>query len=74
MKKWIFTELVGVRSDSETYRLIQKVARAHGISDCSFVRLCVKRELARLSFLPDEEKKALEVVNDKKYTTKKKEQ
>jgi hypothetical protein len=67
MSKTILTELIGVRFDQTTYKLIQKVAAAQGIGACDFVRRSVKRELARLSFLPDEEKKALEIeVNETK--------
>lgn len=62
MDKGRLTELIGVRFDPTTHELIEKVAKAQGIGACDFVRISVKRELARLSFLPEEEKKALEVV------------
>lgn len=61
MCEHMLTENMGVRFDPHTYELIKKVAAAQGIGGCDFVRVSVKRELARLSFLPDEEKKALEV-------------
>jgi uncharacterized protein (DUF1778 family) len=64
MSKNMLTELVGVRLDTTTYDLIQKVAAAQGIGACDFIRKSVRRELARLSFLPMEEKKALEVMGD----------
>ncbi|MEM3550824.1 MAG: hypothetical protein QXV01_07015 [Candidatus Bathyarchaeia archaeon] len=40
-------------------QLIKKVAKARGEDLSDFVRRAVKRELARLSYLSDEEKKAL---------------
>jgi hypothetical protein len=55
------TEVVGVRFDEETYNLIVKVSQAQGIDLSDFIRRTTRRELARLSFLPEEEKKALEV-------------
>lgn len=60
MRENMLTELMGVRFDPNTYELIQKVSGAQGIGACDFVRIAVRRELARLSFLPAEEKKALE--------------
>jgi hypothetical protein len=58
----MLTELMGIRFDPDTFVLIQKVAVAQGIGACDFVRLSVGRELARLQFLFNEEKKALEVA------------
>lgn len=55
------TEVVGTRFDEKTYELVKKVSEAQGIDACDFIRMAVKRELARLSFLPAEQKKALEV-------------
>lgn len=62
MREHILTENMGVRFAPGTYELIKKVAILQGVGPCDFVRVSVKRELARLSFLPDEEKKAVEVV------------
>ena len=45
--------------DEKEIQLIKKVARARGEDLSDFVRRAVKRELARLSYLTDEEKKAL---------------
>ncbi len=45
--------------DEKEIQLIKKVARARGEDLSDFVRRAVKRELARLSYLSDEEKKAL---------------
>ena len=58
------TRVVGTRFNEETYDLVKKVAHAQGIDACDFIRRSVRRELARLSFLPLEEKKALEVTGD----------
>jgi len=53
--------VLGIRFDEETYRLIELVAESQGIDKSDFVRRAVRKELARLSFLPEEQKKALEV-------------
>jgi uncharacterized protein (DUF1778 family) len=50
-----------VRLDEETYQIVRRVSEARGEKMSVFVRRAVLRELARLSFLPEEEKKALEV-------------
>ena len=60
MKK-VLTEIIGVRFDPGTYQLIRTVAQAQGVDSCDFIRVSVKRELARLSFLSEVETKALYV-------------
>jgi uncharacterized protein (DUF1778 family) len=50
-----------IRFDSELYELLKKVADARGESVSTFVRRAVLRELARLSYLDEERKKALEL-------------
>lgn len=45
--------------DENEVQLIKKVARARGEDVSDFVRRAVKRELARLSYLSEEERKAL---------------
>jgi uncharacterized protein (DUF1778 family) len=50
-----------IRFDSELYGLLKKVADARGESVSTFVRRAVLRELARLSYLDEERKKALEL-------------
>jgi hypothetical protein len=52
-------KIVGVRFETSDKLLLEKVARARGGNVSDFVRLAVRRELARLSFFTDEEKKAL---------------
>ncbi len=42
--------------------MLRKVSEARGEDMSDFVRRAIKRELARLSFLPEEEKKALGVI------------
>ena len=66
MRAQKFTEFVSVRLDPPTYALVHKVAEAQGVVVSDFIRRAVKRELARLSFLPSEEKRALEVVEIEK--------
>ena len=53
----MLTELIGVRFDLSTYLLIQKVAEVQGIGGCDFVRWSVKRELAELGVIPDDERR-----------------
>lgn len=57
-------KFVGVRFDRATHELVKQVTIAQGIDISDFIRNSVRRELARLSFLPEEDKKALEVTND----------
>ena len=57
MAKKMLTELIGVRFDLSTYQLIQKVAEVQGIGGCDFVRWSVKRELAELGVLSDDERR-----------------
>jgi hypothetical protein len=55
----MLTELIGVRFDLGTYQLIQKVAEVQGIGSCDFVRWAVRRELAELGVLPDDERRLI---------------
>jgi len=55
------TELIGVKFDPGTFKLIKEVADLQGVGACDFIRLATRRELARLGYLPDEERKALGV-------------
>ena len=57
MGKVKLSELVGIRLDPSTYELIQKVAEVQGIGACDFVRWSVKRELAELGVIPDDERR-----------------
>ena len=49
---------IGARVEPELKALIEKVAKERGMNVSDFIRFLVKRELARLSFLPEETKKA----------------
>lgn len=51
--------VIYARMDENEVQLIKKVARARGEDVSDFVRRAVKRELARLSYLSEEERKAL---------------
>ena len=53
----MLSEMMGIRFDPSTYELIQKVAEAQGIGGCDFVRWAVKRELAELGVIPDDERR-----------------
>ncbi len=56
--------IISVRFQVSDVDLLKKVANSRGENVSDFVRLSVKKEFARLSFLSDEEKKALEVTNE----------
>ncbi|MCK4482756.1 ribbon-helix-helix protein, CopG family [Candidatus Bathyarchaeota archaeon] len=51
--------VIGIRLPEELYKKLENVSRARGESASSFARRAIKSELGRLSFLTDEEKKAL---------------
>lgn len=55
-------KFIGAKFQDGDIELIRKIRKARGEDVSDFVRRSVKKELARLSFLSDEEKKALEVL------------
>lgn len=55
---------LGVRMEEEDKNLLKKVCKARGEDVSDFVRRAVKKELASLSYLTPEEKKALGVTGD----------
>ena len=50
---------IGVRITPEDRALLAKVCKARGEDISDFVRRSIRKELASLSFLPAEDKKAL---------------
>jgi uncharacterized protein (DUF1778 family) len=54
--------VISARMPKQDTELIKKVAKARGEDLSDFVRRAVYRELASLSFLSDEQKKALGIV------------
>ena len=58
--------IVFARMSAEDIELLKKVCKARGEDLSDFVRRSVRKELARLNYLSDEEKKALEVEADVK--------
>lgn len=56
-------KIVGVRVENDLYELLGKVARARGEDVSDFVRRAIRRELAGLSYLTLDEKKALGVAS-----------
>jgi len=60
---------IGIRMSPNEIALLKKVSRARGEDISDFVGRAIKSELARLSYLSPEEKKALgirsEVIIDK---------
>ena len=53
--------IISVRFPTSDVFLVKEIAKNRGQDVSDFVRLSVKKELARLSFLSKEEKKALEM-------------
>ncbi len=51
-----------LRLEPELHDLLEKVARARGQDMADFARFAIKVELARLSYLSPDEKKALGVL------------
>jgi len=54
--------VIGVRITQQTRKLLDKVCAARGEDLSDFVRRAVLKELAELSFLPAEQKKALGIA------------
>jgi uncharacterized protein (DUF1778 family) len=54
--------IISARMPKQDAELIKKVAKARGEDLSDFVRRAVYRELASLSFLSDEQKKALGIA------------
>jgi hypothetical protein len=52
-------KMIGVRLPNEHIVLLKKVCKARGEDLSDFVRRAIYKELATLSFLPKEQKKAL---------------
>jgi len=53
------SETVSVRVTKRDKDLLEKICGARGEDPSYFVRRVVRKEFARLSYLPEEEKKAL---------------
>jgi hypothetical protein len=55
---------IGAKIEPEIRELVKNVARRRGENTSTFLRRALIKELAQLSFLPDETKKALGVETD----------
>lgn len=55
-------KIISVRFSISDANLLNEVLKNRGQDVSDFVRLSVRKELARLSFLTTEEKKALEII------------
>lgn len=49
---------IGARVTPTIHELVQKVSDSRGMNTSDFIRFLIKRELAKLSFLPEDTKKA----------------
>jgi len=54
-----FSETLSIRMTKRDKELLEKICRARGEDPSGFVRRAVRKEFAALSYLPEEEKKAL---------------
>jgi post-segregation antitoxin (ccd killing protein) len=54
-------KVVGARLTLEDRRFIKEVCKARGENISSFLRRALKRELARMGYFSEKERKALEV-------------
>jgi hypothetical protein len=54
-------KVVGIRVTKQHYKLLKKVCDSRGEDVAGFIRRSILKELATLSFLPAEQKKALGV-------------
>lgn len=57
---------LGVKVTAEDRELLEKVCKARGEDISNFVRRAIKKELASLSFYPEETKKALGITFEAK--------
>ena len=57
-------KIIGFRVDSELNSLLRRVCEARGEDLSDFIRRAVLKELASLSFLPKEQKKALGLLKE----------
>jgi len=55
---------LGIRVDIELYNILKKVVEVRGEGISSFGRRAIKKELARLNYLSEDEKKALGLRDD----------
>jgi len=55
---------IGVRVTPKDRMLLEKVCKARGEDISNFVRRAIRTELAKLSFYPDDVKKALGIGKD----------
>jgi antitoxin component of RelBE/YafQ-DinJ toxin-antitoxin module len=58
------TVYVGARIEQELKDLVEKVCKARGEDVSDFIRRSIRKELASLSFLPAEDKKALGIKQE----------
>jgi len=50
---------VSVKVTEEEFELIRKVTKSFGLNISNWIRLAIRRELARMDMMSDEEKKLL---------------
>jgi hypothetical protein len=58
--------VIGVRVSEEDRQLLDRVCKARGEDLSNFIRRAIKKELASLSYYPQEVKKALGILQEVK--------
>jgi len=58
--------VIGVRVSEEDRQLLDRVCKARGEDLSDFIRRAIKKELASLSYYPQEVKKALGILQEVK--------
>jgi hypothetical protein len=62
----MLTTVIGVRLNPKDKKLLEKVCKARGEDISDFIRRAIRKELASLSFYPEETKKALGLISVQK--------
>ena len=55
---------IGTRIEQDLKDLVEKVAKEQGMNVSDFLRFLLRRELAKLSFLPEDTKKAFGLLKE----------
>lgn len=61
--------VLGVRVSKQDRQLLEKVCKARGEDLSDFIRRAIKTELAKLSYYPQDVKKALGILPEEVQTT-----
>ncbi len=57
-------QYIGARVEPDLKELVEKISQAQGMNVSNFIRFLIKRELATLSYLSDDTKKAFGITRE----------